>query len=368
MKRVKVMLAGIGGYGDIYFRRLMQLSDEEKIEVVGLVDPFPPEKHLPEIERRGWRLFKTTSEFYESESCDLVFIATPIQFHTKMILEALEHGCNVLCEKPMTGDIRDIEALKAARDASGKFVMIGYQWSYSNAILNMKRDIIAGKYGKPEYFKTIVLWPRNEAYFKRGTGWAGKITASDGTLILDSVANNAAAHYLHNIFFTLGSTIDSSLEPETVDANLFRANPIENFDTAIIRCKFENGARALYIASHSTDRSLEPCFEYRFENGVISFSEGLGGIIARLGTQEICYGDPFENAVEKIDLAVKNVFAAEKFIPCGIEAASAQVGCIAKCREFPIVDFDASRREIKDGGFTYIKNLYEDLTAEYTSN
>ncbi len=356
MNKAKVMLAGIGGYGELYFNRLKQLSDEGRAEVVGLVEPFPNEKQLGAAAERGWRLYKTTGEFFAENRCDLACIATPIQFHTKMILEALENGANVLCEKPMTGDVGDIERLKAARDASGKFVMIGYQWSHSDAILNMKRDVMSGLYKAPKLLKTMVLWPRNEAYFKRGTGWAGKIAASDGTLILDSVANNAAAHYLHNIFFTLGETLDGSLEPSSVEAELFRANPIENFDTAIIRCGFENGASALYIASHSTEKNLEPIFEYRFENGVISFDETTGGIVGRLSDgREISYGNPFDNAMKKLDAAVENVFAEEKFIPCGIEAASAQVECIAELRRFPIVDFSEKSKKKTDGGVTYIE-------------
>ena len=35
----------------------------------------------------------------------------PIQFHTRMIKKALSEGSNVFCEKPLTGDARDIDTL-----------------------------------------------------------------------------------------------------------------------------------------------------------------------------------------------------------------------------------------------------------------
>ena len=41
MKPVKVMLAGIGGYGDGYLCRLFGLSDKGMAEVAGLIEPFP---------------------------------------------------------------------------------------------------------------------------------------------------------------------------------------------------------------------------------------------------------------------------------------------------------------------------------------
>lgn len=368
MSKVKVMLAGIGGYGDGYLRRLFELSDKGSVSVEGLVEPFPQScRRLDELNARGWKIYATLDEFYAEKDCDLAFISTPIQFHTRMIMTALSHGSNVLCEKPLTGDERDIDKLIEARDKSGKFVMVGYQWSHSDAILAMKRDIIAGVYGKPEFLKSIVLWPRNKTYFNRGSGWAGKIKDADGTLILDSVANNATAHYLHNIFFTLGETLNTSLEPASVKAELFRANKIENFDTSVISCGFANGAKSLYIASHATEKSFEPTFEYRFEKGVIEFDEGSGRrIVGKLSSGELReYGDPFAAQMNKVDIAVENCSAAKPFIPCGIEAASAQVRCIAECAKTPITDFPECRLRLGEGELTYIDRLFDELVSRY---
>ena len=372
MKPVKTILAGIGGYGDGYLRRLFGLSDKGMVEVAGLIEPFPACcQRMDEVKHRGWRIFPTLDKFYKNSDCELAVISTPIQFHTRMITKALSEGSNVLCEKPLTGDARDIYTLINARDRAGKFVMIGYQWSHSDAILSMKRDVISGVYGKPEFLKTIVLWPRNKAYFKRGSGWAGKIKDADGTLINDSVANNATAHYLHNIFFTLGKNLDTSLTPDTVKAELWRANQIENFDTAIIECGFGNGARSLFIASHSTDRSFGPCFVYSFTDGRIEYDETSGGhIIGRLndGTARD-YGNPFADELNKLDIAVGNVLKARNgdspFIPCGIETASAQTLCIAECQKQEIKNFPDEKKLLADGELTYIDGLYDELISRY---
>lgn len=371
MKTPKVVLAGIGGYGELYLNRLFKLSDEDRVEVVGLVDPFPSPKHMDEINSRGWKIYPSLEDFYKENRAELACISTPIGFHTRMILTALENGSNVICEKPLTGDVTDLEKLTAAREKYGKFMMVGYQWSYSDAVLNMKRDILAGLYGKPEFLKTLVLWPRNKAYFNRGTGWAGRIRSSDGTLILDSVANNAAAHYLHNIFFTLGDSLDSAETPIKTTAELYRANPIENFDTAIIRCEFSSGANSLYIASHSTEKTQNPLFEYRFEKGVITYEERaeIKHIIGRLADGTVKdYGDPFADDMKKLEYAVENVVSDKAFIPCGIETASAQVRCIAECAKQPIVDFPEERKRTAPGELTYIDGLYEELVELFNKN
>ncbi|MBQ8509096.1 MAG: Gfo/Idh/MocA family oxidoreductase [Clostridia bacterium] len=368
MTKVKVMLAGIGGYGDLYLRRLLDMKDEE-VSVEGLVEPFPQScTRLAEIETKGWKIYPTLDEFYAERSCDVAVIATPIQFHTKHILTALSHGSNVLCEKPLTGDVRDIETLTEARDKAGKFVMIGFQWSHSKAILDMKKDVLAGVYGKPEFLKTLVLWPRNKAYYNRGSGWAGKLRGSDGTLILDSVAHNATAHYLHNIFFTLGGALNESLEPTEMKAELLRANPIENFDTALISCTFKNGAKSLYIASHAIDKTLNPVFEYRFEKGVITFDEGSGKrIVGKLADGSVRdYGDPFADQMNKLDIAIANAKGGEQFIPCGIETASAEVCCVTECAKLPIVNFSEDKKRLGSNELTYVEGLYDALVDCYS--
>ena len=373
MAKVKVMLAGIGGYGTGYLARMIEKYDAGEIEVAGLVDPYPQScRHLAAVEARGFKIYASIDEFYAENTCDLAVISTPIQFHTTQILTALSKGSHVLCEKPMTGDPADVEKLIKAREESGKFIMIGYQWSHAKAILAMKADVIAGVYGKPTFFKTLILWPRNKAYFNRGIGWAGKIKAADGTLIYDSVANNAAAHYLHNIFFTMGTSYDEAVEPIETKAQLYRTNAIENFDTAVIANKFANGAESLYIASHSTDRTLDPIFEYRFEKGVIAFNEGAAGadgkkhIIGKLADGTVRdYGDPFCDQMNKLDLAIANVTADKWNIPCGVETATAQVHCIAECAKQPIVNFDEDKKRLGDGELVYIDGLYEALVDCY---
>ena len=38
------------------------------------------------------------------------------------------------------------------------------------------------------------------------------------------------------MLYVLGKTPDTSAQPHSVTAELYRANPIENYDTAAIRC------------------------------------------------------------------------------------------------------------------------------------
>ena len=367
---VSILLVGIGGYASTYVNPLLD-GEREDCVIVGCADPFPNScRRLEEIKERGIPVFADMKEFFEAGlTADLAVITTPIHLHADQIKLALSHGCHVLCEKPLCGDIRDIPSLIEARDKAGKYVGIGYQWSHSEAILNLKADILAGVYGKPKLLKTLVLWPRNFKYYKRGCGWAGKIKNEDGALILDSVANNATAHYLHNILFTLGESMDTSLEPTEVKAVLRRANNIENYDTCALEMQFANGARGLYLVTHASKELQNPIFDYEFENGHIYFEDGEKEKIIRGvmndGTEKI-YGDPFGGKCVKLWRAVEAVLDPTVKPFCGIEAATPHTNTIARVQEFGVENFAPDQiKLLEDESGVYVPGLGDALRKCY---
>jgi predicted dehydrogenase len=292
-KKIKLLCVGIGGFAEVYLREF--LADNEPIfDFVGAVDPYAENsKYFNELKERKIPIYNSMDEFYAEHNADFVVISTPIHFHTRQIIFALEHGSNVLCEKPLSGVSSDAELIEEAAKKAGKFVMIGFQWSYAPAINALKDDIRNGVLGEPEMLKTIILWPRKKEYFTRSSGWSGKLRAKDGTVINDSIAANACAHFIHNILYVCGEP-NLAAEASDVKADLIRANDIENFDTATISFTLKNGAKCLFVASHSTNVNTEPIFEYRFKNATVKYAEGTKDIIAYFNNGEVKhYGNPF---------------------------------------------------------------------------
>jgi len=338
-----IVLIGIGGYGVLYVDEILKDVDNGLCQLIGAVDPAA--QNSPRYEllcSRGVPIYAAPEDFFAEHTADICCIAAPIQFHTPYTLLALKYGCHVVCEKPLSGDWRDGLLLDAIADREYKFVISGYQWSHSAAMIALKRDIMDGKFGAPKHLKTRILWPRAQSYFRRGSGWAGKRYAADGTPIFDSVANNAAAHYLHNMLFVLGDRIDRAAMPISVDAELLRANPIENFDSCVLRMKLEGGADALFVATHSTRENINPVFIYEFEHGTVTYAqEEKTGIIATFddGTTKN-YGDPFADQMNKVRYAIcaadQGVYDRE--LPCTAMTAVPHARTIAAIADAPIVD------------------------------
>jgi predicted dehydrogenase len=331
---VSAVLVGISGMGFYYLKTLLEEFPAGEVELRAAVDPYPEKSELyPELKRLQIPVFDSLEKFYKSkETPELVVISSPIHYHVRQSCEALLSGSNVLCEKPLGATVQEADQLIQTRDESGLWVMIGYQWSYSSAIQALKKDILAGLFGKPIRLKTICLWPRDESYYLR-SDWAGKIK-DKGDWVLDSPANNAMAHFLHNLFYVLGERVDRSAQPARLEAELYKAYPIENFDSIACRVFTKEGVELLFYASHSVHKELGPQFCFEFEKATISYGEVSQEIIGRgpLDKQK-CYGSPeAEHPFHKLFEAVASVREPRPIL-CGPEAASAHTLCINGIQE-----------------------------------
>jgi len=369
--RTGIVLVGIGGYGSLYVDGLLRKYDSRDWEIKGVVDPYPEgcDKYRDLI-NLGIPVFSSLDDFYRESYADLAVISSPIHYHKEHACKALFHGSHILCEKPVAAAIQDVIDIQKARDESGRIAAIGYQWSYSDAILRLKNDIMNGRFGRPVSMKTIVLWPRSRSYYARP--WAGKIKHESGRWILDSVAANATAHYLHNMFFLLGKAEDRSADLSFVAAETYKANPIENYDTAIFRAITSNGVVLLFIASHAVESCRGPEFEFVFEKAVAKYKADINGgkacITAALddGTT-IDYGSPNGDDLTKLWKTLEAI-RNNGTVTCGLEAAATHTVCINCVQEiipnppyFPeeLICCDEASQ------VTWVKGLAEDLNRCY---
>lgn len=271
MKPIDVLLVGAGGFGGYHVNVLLQNLHRGDYRFVGVVDPFVKQADSYEkLTAAEIPCYDTMAEFFAEHQAELTLISTPIALHAPQAIEALSHGSHVLCEKPLTATMENLRAMEAAAKKAGRLLAVGFQWSYTDAMLRIKEKILSGEFGRPISMKTLVCWPRYWKYFRRG--WAGKRFAPDGTPIYDSIAANAAAHYIHNMFFLLGDSLASARGLPCVEAGLYRANDIENFDTIVFRGETDTGCQVFYAASHAVDYKIDPTFVYTFEKATVTYN------------------------------------------------------------------------------------------------
>jgi predicted dehydrogenase len=379
---VSLVMIGVGGMGAVYLQALLERKDEGLFRIVGAVDPQPNRcQQYVEMRAMGVPCFVSLQDFYRNRKADLAVLSSPIQLHMPQTTLALTKGTHVLCEKPAAGTIQEVRTAIEAEKASGRWVAVGYQWSFSPAVQALKDDIRSGLFGAAKKFKCLYLWPRDEGYYTRND-WAGKRRDADGAWVLDSPVQNAMAHDLHNMFYVLGKDKDSSAKPVEVEAELYRANAIENFDTAAARIKTEEGVEILFFVSHAADEDRGPVVRYEFEKGVVRCDSRASGLWAELpdGTRKE-YGVPDAEPMNKLWQSIAGVREERARPLCGLAAAASQTLCMngiqdsmAEIRDFPAglvravegtgsrrlaVETPGSRRVVVDGLDEALARCYE---------
>jgi predicted dehydrogenase len=273
---IRFGLTGLGGWAGSMCEKLLREGDatagedSAPLHMVAVCDPHPerfPER-VQELKRRRIAILRSYDDLLD-QGIDYVYLPLPIDLHRTYTERAVRAGKAVLCEKPAAGCVDDVDAMIAARDASGAPVAVAFQDVYQPHVHQLKRRLVAGEYGSVTHVSVIGCWPRNERYYARNS-WAGRLRRND-TWILDSPACNALAHFIHLGLFLLGPSETLAASPAVIEAELYRANPIENYDTCSIRVTLEGGASMLVALSHACSAAVEATVRITTERAMISY-------------------------------------------------------------------------------------------------
>ena len=274
MNKTMVLLAGIGGYGAGYLNEMLDAKEPSFI-LAGVADPFASgSSRFDELNKRGIKIYKTPKDFFaDGGRAELTVIASPIHTHYPYIIDCFENNSSVLCEKPITGNISRLDDLIAREEKSGLFCAVGFQACFAGDTLELKKDIMAGVYGKPVSFKAIHMTRRGDKYYRRNN-WAGRLTV-EGETILDSPLNNGCSHDLQIMLFLLGEKMNSSAEISSVKAELWQGRQdIENFDAAALGIKTSGNVTGYFYTAHCVDTfGNGPIGEMVFEKAKILRNE-----------------------------------------------------------------------------------------------
>ncbi len=374
MKKVKILLIGIGGYGINYWKELTE-KDNPSAEIEGVCEVMPNvNEKFPELERRKIPLYRTPEEFYEKHHADLAVISTPIHLHYRQILTCLNAGSNVLVEKPVCTSVEGAGKVILSEQQTHRFVAVGYQLNYERDVLALKKDILNGRFGKPFFMKALHAMRRGRSYYLRNH-WAGKISI-DGCTVNDSPFNNACAHQFQNMTFLLGNAMDQAAALATAEGELYRANPqVENFDTAAVRAVTESGTPIYYYTSHGLQSAkLGPLAEYRFEKGTIYYGKdyGKGPVMEYVAEMKdgsrFCYGEiPKGERLQKLYDAIACTQSGEHPV-CTVSCAVPHLKATEMLAEMPIWPVKESCLEFAEEDGDYycrIRNLEKIFTLCY---
>ena len=266
----------MGGYAQSITDLVLESAESEPagLSLSAVCDPNlkAHAERVATLQDRGIEVYDSFEKMLEHPGLDAVWLPVPIDLHLPFTEAALKAGKAVMLEKPVCGTIDEFDRLIRARDTANLPVLVGFQDIYDASTYPLKRHLLSGDLGELEQVSVRCCWPRTDAYFCRAD-WAGKIRHR-GTWVLDSPVNNAMAHFVNLTLFLLGPTENSSGVPASLEAELYRAAKIENYDTASLRIQLQDGPRVQVLMTHACDKPDGPIIEIKGSRGSIYRTNG----------------------------------------------------------------------------------------------
>jgi UDP-N-acetylglucosamine 3-dehydrogenase len=116
-----------------------------------------------------------------SGSCDVISIATAPMLRSDPLLAALDQGCHVLLEKPISVGVREARIMAAAAEAANTVTACCFNWRYAPAYQTAHEAIRSGQIGAVRDVRTEGYF-RARSQFFIDSPWIARMDIANGTL------------------------------------------------------------------------------------------------------------------------------------------------------------------------------------------
>ncbi|CAN7654924.1 Gfo/Idh/MocA family oxidoreductase [Paenibacillus sp. LjRoot56] len=205
MMKKKYALVGTGGRAEFFYGALAE-GYRDRTELVAFCDinavrlsyanRLLKEKYAhPEIAVYGAEEFDT---MIEKEKPDTIIVTTMDRTHHKYIIRAMELGCDVISEKPMTVDEDKCQDILDAVSRTGRSLRVTFNYRYAPHNTKVRELIMDGVIGDVHsvHFEWLLSTEHGADYFRR---WHRDKRNSGGLLV------HKSTHHFDLVNFWLGT-------------------------------------------------------------------------------------------------------------------------------------------------------------------
>jgi predicted dehydrogenase len=238
----KVIHVGVGTFGRRWCTEFLANNIADRtIEVVAVADVDP--KAL-EFARNALKLdasvcYTDPRQAFAKHKADFCTIVVPPNFHEAIVDLAIEHGVNVLSEKPIAHDMAACARIVKKIKASGRKMAVTMSHRFDQDKTTLRQIIRSGQLGK---VNTVSL--RYAADMRGHLGWGAlfRHTMDDPLMI------EGAVHHLDIVADMAGA------DCETIYASTWKPDwaAYKGDTDGMVMMTFANGARGIYEGTSSS--------------------------------------------------------------------------------------------------------------------
>ena len=292
--RIRLGIIGIGNMGSEHCRTILAGKCPE-IELSAAADLRPERLEWAKRNLPGHtRIFRSGSDLIRSGTCDAVLVAVPHFQHEEISIEAMEHGLDVLCEKPAAVRASQAERMSRTAVQTGRTLTFMFNQRTNCIYRALKHLLESGNLGKIKRINWIITdWYRTQRYYDSGS-WRATWAGEGGGVLL-----NQCPHQLDLLIWLCGMPCRV-----TAKCQEGKWHHIEVEDDVTAFLEFPGGASGVFVAS-TGDLPGTNRLEISCERGKIVCEDGQARVW-RLGVNErdICFSsdDPWYRGEAAVSL------------------------------------------------------------------
>ena len=260
--RLAVIGGGPGSFIGAMHRQAARLDDRYEI-VTGILssDAEKSKKAGLELGLSSNRIYSSVQEMLDGESSrkdgvDAVAIMTPNDSHYEYSMAALEHGFDVICDKPMTNTLQEAEALHKKVKESGLVFCLTHNYTGYPMVRQAKAMVEDGQLGIIRLIQVEYVQggkADEEKPMPAVLPWKYDPARGGPSLVMGDIGTHA-----HNLtLFITGLELD---EVAAEIGNIVPGRLVHDFAGALLR--FENGARGSFWVTQAA-AGVENCLRIR---------------------------------------------------------------------------------------------------------
>ncbi|QUI25728.1 Gfo/Idh/MocA family oxidoreductase [Vallitalea pronyensis] len=266
----KYAIVGLGGRARFFYEALIQ-DYAETTEIVGLCDINLTRMHVTNkrmVELGGKKVptykHNAFDQMIKETQPDCIIVTTVDRTHHHYIIRAMELGCDVITEKPMTVDEDKCQDIINVQKKTGKSLRVSFNYRYAPLNSKIRELIMNDTIGKVNaiHFEWLLNTRHGADYFRR---WHRDKRNSGGLLVHKSTHHfdlvNFWLHSQPDTVFAFGDLMfygRENAENRGVEHFYYRAHDSEyaKNDPFALHMKDSSNLKELYLDAEQEDGYL----------------------------------------------------------------------------------------------------------------
>jgi len=204
--------------------------------------------------KTGSRAYESLEQLMNAENPDVIDICLPTFLHKPYVLQAASYGKHVICEKPISGSLKDAREMIDACTAAGVRLFVGHVLRFFPEYAKTRELVQAGQIGRIGTIRT----ERVSAAPRGHDGWYRDFSRSGGVLL------DLLLHDFDWLRWTFG-------EVERVYArSLLASGETSEPDHAFVTLRFHSGAIGYANGSWAYPEGFATRLEVAGDAGILS--------------------------------------------------------------------------------------------------